>query len=248
MIFQSTRPLRGATRDGGRQWAQVPISIHAPLAGRDLDMEYETLSDLNISIHAPLAGRDWRYVHLAQARVVFQSTRPLRGATLRPFQRCLLLPYFNPRAPCGARHKRATDGTANVQFQSTRPLRGATFIVSLYAIIISFQSTRPLRGATRYVHFTQTGCVFQSTRPLRGATNNLWENLWEPRFQSTRPLRGATPAVLDCRPRDKHFNPRAPCGARQQTCTKNMYMFVRTDKRNSFPCRTLSVRAPDEKL
>ena len=33
--FQSTRPVRGATNDGGYNFTKVQISIHAPRAGRD---------------------------------------------------------------------------------------------------------------------------------------------------------------------------------------------------------------------
>ena len=80
-IFQSTRPVRGATIDrraAGK--AAVGISIHAPRAGRDNLMigVYHILSYFNprapcgarpgkdsivlgklcISIHAPRAGRD----------------------------------------------------------------------------------------------------------------------------------------------------------------------------------------------
>ena len=58
MEFQSTRPLRGATFEDSYIIDKESISIHAPLAGRDLTS----------SIFAP---------HWPQ----FQSTRPLRGAT-----------------------------------------------------------------------------------------------------------------------------------------------------------------------
>ena len=80
---------------------------------------------------------------------LFQSTRPLRGAT-RPALVCsFLYPYFNPRAPCGARLAALGLDPEDVEFQSTRPLRGATAdkLVSKYTQ--KFQSTRPLRGATR---------------------------------------------------------------------------------------------------
>ena len=80
------------------------ISIHAPHAGRDRNWHYWRESKSRISIHAPHAGRDGyccRYVsdygyisihaphagrdeYLGGNRVpinVFQSTRPMRGAT-----------------------------------------------------------------------------------------------------------------------------------------------------------------------
>ena len=57
--------------------------------------------------------------------------------------------------------------------------------------------------------------AFQSTRPLRGATAHPYIRGLIPAFQPTRPLRGATFCPC-CPPYTRmHFNPRAPCGARQ---------------------------------
>ncbi len=57
-LFQSTRPARGATQHPTRFFCLVPVSIHAPRAGRDV------FSSTNMPV--------WK---------VFQSTRPARGAT-----------------------------------------------------------------------------------------------------------------------------------------------------------------------
>ena len=70
-----------------------------------------------------MTGRDVPVLRL------FQSTRPIRGATTKAL---------------GLLHKQ-------IKFQSTRPIRGAT--PSTKAItynLMQFQSTRPIRGATRY--------------------------------------------------------------------------------------------------
>ena len=56
--------------------------------------------------------------------------------------------------------------------------------------------------------------AFQSTRPLRGATWSGCASCFPKGFQSTRPLRGATSARWRRKRPRKHFNPRAPCGAR----------------------------------
>ena len=102
-----------------------------------------------------------------------------------------------------------------------------------------FQSTRPMRGATLLPTLPFSVFLFQSTRPMRGATPKPSSNSAIQMFQSTRPMRGAT---LRCRVHERHhvvsihaphagrdvsgrrsgqltpgFNPRAPCGARQQT-------------------------------
>ena len=79
-IFQSTHPLRGATRQKTKHLLYYTISIHAPLAGCDAGQVVVNVGSL-ISIHAPLAGcdcstgRPWTYGG------GFQSTHPLRGAT-----------------------------------------------------------------------------------------------------------------------------------------------------------------------
>ena len=79
--FQSTRPVRGATG----VMALCPllllrISIHAPRAGRDWEIANPINAYNAISIHAPRAGRDPQIYFLV-----------------------ITAPYFNPRAPCGAR-------------------------------------------------------------------------------------------------------------------------------------------------
>ena len=80
-LFQSTRPMRGATSQENHDGNHSGISIHAPHAGRDLDVTASkpkhqdfnprapcgarpadidvTEGGLDISIHAPHAGRDY---------------------------------------------------------------------------------------------------------------------------------------------------------------------------------------------
>ena len=121
-------PLAG--RDGSTQTTGGSryISIHAPLAGRDDSGSIVLGGKVNIiSIHAPLAGRDEAAVLYLFRQSAFQSTRPLRGATVCRVSHCGWICYFNPRAPCGARPALVQMRTRHVfEFQSTRPLRGAT--------------------------------------------------------------------------------------------------------------------------
>ena len=56
-LFQSTRPMRGATRRGGLCLWETKVSIHAPHAGRDRSHRQAALRG-RVSIHAPHAGRD----------------------------------------------------------------------------------------------------------------------------------------------------------------------------------------------
>ena len=59
-VFQSSRPLRGATVDCYAVFFPEDISILAPLAGRDLVEDVGVDLVHGISILAPLAGRDHR--------------------------------------------------------------------------------------------------------------------------------------------------------------------------------------------
>ena len=63
ILFQSTLPLRGATRGAKGRTYSPPISIHAPLTGSDRYMR-DGAMDIFISIHAPLTGSDWLTTNL----------------------------------------------------------------------------------------------------------------------------------------------------------------------------------------
>ena len=64
------------------------ISIHTPLAGSDVLMDWLTLRGRNFNPHSPCGERRDNLLKLVQD-ALFQSTLPLRGATIRV-----------PRAPC----------------------------------------------------------------------------------------------------------------------------------------------------
>ena len=125
------------------------ISIHAPLAGCDdnsrtahclpprhfnprtprgvrpyTDTGFELTA--GISIHAPLAGCDRHSCSAWVFIFAFQSTHPLRGATLSSPSPALPATHFNPRTPCGVRQREQNFLRFLVSFQSTRPSRGAT--------------------------------------------------------------------------------------------------------------------------
>ena len=145
--FQSTRPSRGATQRIFVAGHQRPISIHAPLAGRDYPA---FLAASWMAYFNPRAPRGARHDGLLGSlpSAVFQSTRPSRGATL-------IVPHlsgagrnFNPRAPRGARHCVTAGCSVYFTFQSTRPSRGATASLRICCVRPTFQSTRPSRGAT----------------------------------------------------------------------------------------------------
>ena len=170
--FQSTRPMRGATFTmlisnrstfhfnprapcGARRLAvdafalRHAISIHAPHAGRD-QRSGRRGAPLEISIHAPHAGRDSARAVGLPKKFIFQSTRPMRGATQS----------FHYSTSC-------------IQFQSTRPMRGATTGCSNRGSApcrISIHAPHAGRDMNGGKVGKRTMKVFQSTRPMRGAT------------------------------------------------------------------------------
>ena len=125
-LFQSTRPVWGATRvrEGSAQHAGV--SIHAPRVGRDLN--YIGVSPVLESFNprAPCGARRTA-INNDCIEETFQSTRPVWGATNGMHLKtmnifvsihaprvgrdflccycCCIAWGFNPRAPCGARRQ-----------------------------------------------------------------------------------------------------------------------------------------------
>ena len=102
----------------------VTISIHAPHTGRDPRCPLWARWRRYFNPRAPYGARP-QYGDDGLQEYIFQSTRPIRGAT-----------------------NELGDSGSSIGFQSTRPIRGATDLSAAYAIMTKFQSTRPIRGAT----------------------------------------------------------------------------------------------------
>ena len=103
------------------------ISIHAPRAGCDDEFDFLQFEARHISIHAPRAGCDNTAkagVHFEAdfnprtpcgvrrrdfctmvEKTPFQSTHPVRGATIGSTRCRRRGRYFNPRTPCGVRRR-----------------------------------------------------------------------------------------------------------------------------------------------
>ena len=103
-VISTHAPLAGRDGAADRSARGERISTHAPLAGRDRPAKLHQ-SRRGISTHAPLAGRDAVDSPKLDAHHAFQPTRPLRGATMSCARRSWGCWNFNPRAPCGARHR-----------------------------------------------------------------------------------------------------------------------------------------------
>ena len=147
----------------------------------------------------------------------FQSTHPMRGATLAGDTALCCRLHFNPRTPCGVRLKTHAIRILRWNFNPRTPC-GVRLMSELLPLPgAPFQSTHPMRGATSFCrHISCTRGSFQSTHPMRGATSPyLRPSSTSSVFQSTHPMRGATPSPNVFPAATTHFNPRTPCGVRQ---------------------------------
>ena len=167
---------------------------------------------IGISTHAPLAGRDHNAVDRSH-NVLISTHAPLAGRDFwgRLHRGCLT--NFNPRAPCGARRRGGYHGNeTNYNFNPRAPC-GARPQIPLNFIRSTRISTHaPLAG-----------------RDCRGRAEGHLRQI-----STHAPLAGRD----RLKPRqvtyqDKHFNPRAPCGARRlvKSC-----LLSRSDFNPRAPC------------
>ena len=217
MIFQSTRPVRGATTGCPAQFiAGQQFQSTRPVRGATPGLPSFSVAR-PISIHAPRAGRD---------REVLQCPD--------------IVDDFNPRAPCGARRGGLLRIAQHRLFQSTRPVRGATRIRANIITSVRFQSTRPVRGATSAAGLGQVRDDISIHAPRAGRDvvvkideHRRYISIHAPRAgrDCMRPPAGGTVGISIHAPRagrdpychcgakmdGENFNPRAPCGARRRS-------------------------------
>ena len=165
--FQSTHPLRGATGQISTKAARsANFNPRTPCGVRLTAVPKTTVLD-NFNPRTPCgvrpieAGRDVSIIS-------FQSTHPLRGATLyiasvfpqltisihAPLAGCDRCgsqqghgrDHFNPRTPCGVRPVSTSSTVGAPIFQSTHPLRGATKVVVVVVGIDGISIHAPLAG------------------------------------------------------------------------------------------------------
>ena len=168
--FQSTRPVRGATGAGRVEVVEAEVSIHAPRAGRDARRRRGAEGVRRVSIHAPRAGRDSTpRATRSWTSCEFQSTRPVRGATVRvqPSEVGREVSIHAPRA--GRDLHALISHTFSSQFQSTRPVRGATFhgVHVRHARKVSIHAPRAGRDGCRAEHGVH-GCPVSIHAPRAG--------------------------------------------------------------------------------
>ena len=191
--FQSTLPVRGATRIVPACSSRSTFQSTLPVRGATARPDHGG-QRLQISIHAPRAGSDDDGLTFCCTLNQFQSTLPVRGATR----------YF------------LTSSDRSPLFQSTLPVRGATATAKMQSAVWLFQSTLPVRGATILKIPRCYRWIFQSTLPVRGATFSFTFTHLNQSISIHAPRAGSDKHGNPCMPRTSHFNPRSPCGERLQ--------------------------------
>ena len=230
--------MRGATPKPTPESEEENISIHAPHAGRDF-YRHGRCRDRPISIHAPHAGRDADSAKASADAAAFQSTRPMRGATVCDRVIFLLLIDFNPRAPCGARLPRRRWRQSASRYFNPRAPCGARHaqLKKVSQGCISIHAPHAGRDLGLYykpycgsisIHAPHAGrdnigagrikgvWNFNPRAPCGARRNRILDMASHIQFQSTRPMRGATSRPGSSTRPSRDFNPRAPCGARRR--------------------------------
>ena len=192
--FQSTHPLRGATKPPEQPPPPSLFQSTHPLRGATALFDRARLSD-RISIHAPLAGCDLVTGLLSALPDLFQSTHPLRGATVAAHGGARFLDIsihaplagcdrrarraaaprmdFNPRTPCGVRHGMIASLSVSGHFNPRTPCGVRRRCRACFWNSIQFQSTHPLRGATECSEIKYAGYKISIHAPLAGCDGSI---------------------------------------------------------------------------
>ena len=217
-VFQSTHPVRGATGAGLDYLRSVaPISIHAPRAGCDAFLCATIIDAPTISIHAPRAGCDVLAWFAFRWIYKFQSTHPVRGATYYLIKGTLFCHNFNPRTPCGVRRTSSARGLPMRQISIHAPRAGCDGELECIKLQVSnFNPRTPCGVRLRLDRLRRTGaCNFNPRTPC-GVRPVIRRCIAVSAcgFQSTHPVRGATWAAAGggvVRVRISIHAPRAGC-------------------------------------
>ena len=145
-----TAPRGGRDANPPADYDVNPISTRAPHTGRDPPHAYGAVYKLIFQSARPVWGAT-DYAQTAKGRPLFQSTRPVRGATRRRHSGRGTACYFNPRAPCGARRWAVQRSATTYTYFNPRAPCGARRHPAAAGSPRSqrFQSSRPVRGATK---------------------------------------------------------------------------------------------------
>ena len=192
--FQSTRPVWGATFS--RFWILC--------------------SSIQFQSTRPVWGATCAHVPLPTLRSNFNPRAPC-GARLVFHGFASFAKNFNPRAPCGARPRSLAKPSRSSYFNPRAPCGARHDWWWLSTAFSTFQSTRPVWGATRLDVVVPDPADISIHAPRVGRDPaDVVEAIVEGNISIHAPRVGRDYSFAICLSSFAYFNPRAPCGARQQ--------------------------------
>ena len=211
--FQSTLPLRGATVAVLEQRVKNLISIHAPLAGSDEAHHILSRTYKNFNPRSPCGERPSPRLQSIYG-AIFQSTLPLRGATVGLNQIAQLVRISIHAPLAGSDAVIFHDGQQDFRFQSTLPLRGATERGHEYGRHVLHFNPRSPCGERRGPRQLLAVTVDFNPRSPCGERRGRFSGRRNPRDFNPRSPCGERLGTLRTSTTGANFNPRSPCGER----------------------------------
>ena len=151
---------------------------------------------------------------------LFQSTLPVWGATPCTGQLLHRRRYFNPRSPCGERPYAPLFSLRRRLISIHAPRVGSDFSQRLtQASTYHFNPRSPCGERLPFRSVCLLIFQFQSTLPVWGATLRLGPPQLIPGISIHAPRVGSDTKSVNLPSTNFNFNPRSPCGERQQRCT-----------------------------
>ena len=192
IAFQSTHPLRGATKT-------VVIALRIDLFQSTHPLRGAT------TCSRPSPTPSWR----------FQSTHPLRGATKVQAWQAIPGSNFNPRTPCGVRRGVCSQSALRIPISIHAPLAGCDGTARVRRSGLTYFNPRTPCGVRQAGAAGCPGAASISIHaPLAGCDGVLLHLLRALLISIHAPLAGcdSSPSRLPFLRQD--FNPRTPCGVR----------------------------------
>ena len=191
--FQSALPLRGATGAyTGNFRNAMEFQSALPLRGATRDCRTALIGPGRISIRAPLAGSDGR-PDGRPGFYVISIRAPLAGSDTRAYSLRYTHRHFNPRSPCGERLRPNCRWSWNLYFNPRSPC--------------GERPRGPARDRRRHISIRA---------PLAGSDDPGRRAAALPHISIRAPLAGSDQGDSGPRQEVRDFNPRSPCGERQQ--------------------------------
>ena len=194
-MFQSTLPVRGATRDFIRHGAWFCVSIHAPVRGATRYADAMEPTDSRFNPRPRTGATRPRYLPPPSGRCqMFQSTPPCGGDDGQLLMvGCGIVSIHAPVR--GATPDHATR-TNHLAFQSTPPYGGRLRThLSAGSASRLFQSTPPYGGRLR-AHLSKCASNCFNPRPRTGGDIGKSAEIGMVIVSIHAPVRGATPSIV----------------------------------------------------